>query len=233
MKQSEQIIKESKDKITYLFNCLYRDDTLQQNNIEEIIQCVNNINKAQSVIDKSYVYPENTPKEIISFTETWNDKYIPLYEELINIYYDVLESYQKELFNTSWKDLNQVERIRAQYKELIAMQNRNYYGIKKGFDFGDYYCIRDFILGRDRQNAIDYMKRDVRVKGIVKANNLMSSIKYKIGDIKDYSINEDTDGVSGIIIGNNGRAMLSTNINDNVTCRVFTYMFTIDVVKEG
>lgn len=223
--QSEQKIKISKDRLTYLFNRLYsyNDEQSQFCAIQDILKCVNSLNKAQRVVDKSYTYDSSAIPELIEFADAWNDLYIPRYVELLNSYYDQLDRYTYELYNTSWKDIDQINLIRSQYALLRDKCSLDFYKDTSCNDAGDYFCIHDFIVGRDRDNAIDFMKRRVRSKGIYKVNRIMRKLHYLIGDIKDYSLFEDTDGISGVVIGNDERAKLETRIYAFSTAYGYTF----------
>lgn len=226
MKQAEQIIRESKEKLQYIFTklYLYDDEETQRAISANIAYQVELINNAQKIIDKSRTFCEGSLKELIDFTVAWNEKYIPLYTKLIDIYYKELETYQQQMFNTSWKDLDAIERIRSQYRNVMAKTSPTYYEVKGGYDFGDYYCIRDYVIGREQQNAIDYMVRSINSKGIQKVNDAMSKINRYVGHIKAYNLVEDTDGVSGIVVGEKGRVKVITDILNN---KMYSYKFVI------
>lgn len=226
MKQSEQIIRESKDKLQYLFNrlYLYEDEGAQRAFSAEIVKQVELINNAQRVVDKSRTFCDDAFKELVDFTVAWNEKYIPLYKQLISVYYAELETYQKQMFNTSWKDLDAIERIRSQYRNIQAKTSSQYYVVKGGYDIGDYYCIRDFVIGRTEENAIDYMIRALNTQGIQKVNKIMGQIHKYIGPVVAYNIAEDTDGISGIVAGEGGRVEIKTKISSG---RVHAYIFNI------
>lgn len=223
--QSEQKLKISKNRLTYLFNRLYLyDDELSQSRaIQDIMKCVVALNKAQSVVDRSYRYDSSAIPELIAFANAWNELYIPRYVELLDSYYAQLNSYNINLFNTSWKDTDQINLIRSQYALLRDKCCPDFYKDTPSDAAGDYFCIRDFIIGRDRDSAVDFMKRRVRSKGIFKVNSIMNKLHCLVGNVVDYSLVEDTDGISGIVIGEGKRAKLETRIYSFSTAYGYTF----------
>lgn len=234
MKTPESILKQGTEKISYLFSKLYKNDydADAKYYISDIIKAVDKINAAQFVIDKAYAYPENTPKEIIEFLNTWNNKYIPLYESLINIYYDSLDSYQQELFGTSWKEVDKLKYIQSQYQDIQRKLSTTYYDGKKKLDtLGDFWCISTYVVGRNRQDAMDIMRRRIRISSIAKVRSLFEKLDKTIGYVSYWALQEDTDGISGIAIGeDNKRVRIFTHINDTSASTIFTCRFDIEKI---